>query len=236
MGYRDLLKEATRLKKEKKYDEACQTLRVAFQSADVGEYIDIHERLRLPVYLCFANRDDEAWFELNRLSTTYQDSISQIAIRSKMQKFLEDEGRLIDAAFFLAWVYILELKHKIDLIVNIHAAADKWANEESMIVEMKDGSFASLDFRRINDGREPFAFTNAGNPIYDVAHNHTLTSLNDMLDINVIEDCFVGLCEKIGNCEAPSIIAEKIIEIIDGEYASGEWVADLHSFFREQLS
>ncbi len=236
MGYRDLLKEATLLKKASKYDEACQTLRVAFQSADVGEYIDIHERLRLPVYLCFANRDDEAWFELNRLSTVYQDSISQIAIRTKMQKFLEDEGKLVDAAFFLAWVYLIELKHKIDLIVDIHDAADKWANEDPMMVEMKDGSIAALDFRKIDDGREPFAFTKSGSPIYDVAHNHILTSLNNMLDVNVIENCFVGICEKIGDDEAPAIIAEKIIEIIGGKYISGEWVAELHSFFREQLA
>lgn len=236
MGYRDLLKEATRLKKEKKYDEACQTLRVAFQSADVGEYIDIHERLRLPVYLCFANRDDEAWSELNRLSSEYQDSISQIAIRSKMQKFLEDEGKLIDAAFFLAWVYLLELKHKIDFIVNIHDAADKLANEEPIIVEMNDGSFSNLDFRRIYDGREPFAFTSSGNPIYDVAHGHILASLNNMLDMNVIESCFIEICEKIGDDDAPAIIAKKIVEIIDGKYLSGEWVAELHSFFREQLT
>ncbi|WP_218135460.1 hypothetical protein [Serratia marcescens] len=235
MGYRDLLKEATRLKKEKKYDEACQTLRVAFQSADVSEYIDIHERLRLPVYLCFANRDDEAWFELNRLSSTYQDSISQIAIRSKMQKFLEDEGKLIDAAFFLAWVYILELKHKIDLIVNIHAAADKWANEESMIVEMKDGGFASLDFRKINDGREPFAFTNAGNPIYDVAHNHMLASLNRRLTVEVIEDEFLDVCCKIDRLDLPPAIADKILEIVGSDDYSKEWVSDLHNFFREQL-
>lgn len=235
MDYRELLKEATRLKKEKKYDEACQTLRVAYQSSGVGEVILIQERLRLPMYLLLAGRRDEGWAELNRLAGQYHAPYDQIPIRNQMRIFAEKEGRWNDALFFSAWVYVMHLKHEIDFIKSVHHQADINANEEPLRFEREDGSIFELDFRKMDVDKATFAYTENGNPIFDVAHNHMLESLNRRLDIDVMEGEFDGLCRNIDRPDLPPAIADKILEIIELEDETGEWVSDLHQFFRQQL-
>ncbi len=124
MGCRELLKLATQLKKDKKYDEACQTLRVAYQSADVDEIILIEDRLRLPMYLLLAGQGDEGWYELNRLIGEYLSPHEQIAIRNQMSIFTEKEKRWNDAIFYSAWVYILEIQEDIHFIKSVSDYAD----------------------------------------------------------------------------------------------------------------
>ncbi|EKN5104225.1 hypothetical protein DYG63_20275 [Yersinia enterocolitica] len=232
MGYRDLLKEATQLKKQKRYNEASQMLKDAYQEAREDEYVDIHERLRLPTYLCFADKDEEAWTELERLAGKYTDPISQIAIRSKMQKFLEDDDRLNDSLVYLAWVYVLDLKYRIDQIIEMHQAADHSALEEPLKVEMDDGKIVTLDFNKMNQNQQPLAFTELGNPIYDVAHNHLLKSLNDRLNPERIEYGFEELCIKLNRQDLPPIITDKILEILGGQDDIGAWVDDLYDFLK----
>ena len=89
---RDLLMEATALKKEKKYVEACEKLREAY-SADGAENLMIQERLRLPMYLLLAGRNDEGWDELNRLNAQYADQFSQPIIANQMRVFCKKEGK-----------------------------------------------------------------------------------------------------------------------------------------------
>jgi hypothetical protein len=84
--------EATALKREKKYIEACEKLREAY-SADGAENLMIEERLRLPMYLLLAGRNDEGWDELNRLNARYVDQISQPTIANQMRVFLKKEGK-----------------------------------------------------------------------------------------------------------------------------------------------
>jgi hypothetical protein len=88
---RNLLKEATALKKEKKYIEACEKLRKAY-SADGAENLMIEDRLRLPMYLQLAGKNDEGWDELNRLLTKYVDPFSQPRIANQMKIFLRKEN------------------------------------------------------------------------------------------------------------------------------------------------
>ncbi|MBU1339480.1 MAG: hypothetical protein KKD56_10475, partial [Acidobacteria bacterium] len=52
----------------------------------------IQERLRLPMYLQLAGRNDEAWDELNRLNVQYVDQFSQPVIANQMRVFLQKEG------------------------------------------------------------------------------------------------------------------------------------------------
>ena len=87
---RILLKEATALKKEKKYIEACEKLREAY-SADGAENLMIEDRLRLPMYLQLAGKNDDGWDELNRLSEKYVDEFSQPRIAHQMKIFLRKE-------------------------------------------------------------------------------------------------------------------------------------------------
>ena len=89
---RDLLKEATALKREKKYADACEKLREAY-SSDGAENLMIEERLRLPMYLLLAGRNDEGWEELNRLNARYIDQFSQPVIANQMRVFRKKEGK-----------------------------------------------------------------------------------------------------------------------------------------------
>lgn len=88
---RTLLKEATALKRLKRYDDAVAMLRRAYDAPTECPMM-IQERLRLPMYLQLAGRNDEAWDELNRLNVQYVDQFSQPVIANQMRVFLQKEG------------------------------------------------------------------------------------------------------------------------------------------------
>jgi len=88
---RNLLKDATALKREKKFIEACEKLREAY-SADGAENLMIEDRLRLPMYLQLAGKNDEGWAELNSLSARYVDQFSKPRIAHQMTIFLRKEN------------------------------------------------------------------------------------------------------------------------------------------------
>lgn len=242
MGCRELLKLATQLKQDKKYDEACQTLRVAYQSADVDEIILIEDRLRLPMYLLLAGQGDEGWYELNRLIGEYLSPHEQIAIRNQMRIFTEKEKRWNDAIFYSAWVYILEIQEDIHFIKSVSDYADAEAcrkkSEGNIYVEYinNSGEKTRLDITSmLEPGKEPYAYTSSGNPIYECAYTHILNRLNKKLEIDVIEKHFSTLCKKISKEWLPPVIAQKIIEIIEYYKPTDDWVTYLHSFLREEL-
>lgn len=87
---RGLLKEATALKKEKKFAQACSKLREAY-SAEGSENLMIEDRLRLPMYLQLAGQNDEGWKELNRLDAKHTDQFSEARILAQMSIFLKKE-------------------------------------------------------------------------------------------------------------------------------------------------
>lgn len=88
---RNLLKEATSLKKEKKYLVACNKLLEAY-SADGADMLMIEERLRFPMYLQLAGKNDEGWAELNELLKKHNDQFSNQVILKQMQIFLKKEN------------------------------------------------------------------------------------------------------------------------------------------------
>lgn len=88
---RNVLMEATALKKEKKYIEACDKLREAYVS-DGAENLMIEDRLRLPMYLQLAGKNDDGWDELNRLNARYTDQFSQPRIANQMRIFIKKES------------------------------------------------------------------------------------------------------------------------------------------------
>ena len=87
---RILLKEATALKK-KKYLPACDKLREAYAAEGAGNLM-IEERLRLPMYLQLAGKNDAGWNELNRLAANYADPWSQAIIAKQRKIFLRKEN------------------------------------------------------------------------------------------------------------------------------------------------
>lgn len=88
---RILLKEATALTRDKKYIEACDKLREAY-AADGAVNLMIEDRLRLPMYLQLAGKNDDGWTELNRLSARYVDQFSRPMIANQLRIFLRKEN------------------------------------------------------------------------------------------------------------------------------------------------
>lgn len=88
---RKLLKEATALKKEKKFELACQKLREAYK-ADGAEQLMIEERLRLPMYLQLAGKNQEGWKELIRLSQLHaEDGYLTSSIEKQKRIFIKKQ-------------------------------------------------------------------------------------------------------------------------------------------------
>jgi len=90
---RNLLKEATALKKDKKYIEACNKLREAY-NAEGADTLMIEERLRLAMYLQLAGKNDEGWADLNRLLKKYNDPFTNATILKQIQIFLKKENNV----------------------------------------------------------------------------------------------------------------------------------------------
>ena len=86
-----LLREATVLKRARRFLDACEKLRQAY-AAPGAENLMIEDRLRLPMYLQLAGRNDDGWDELNRLATQYTDPFSQPRIAHQRTVFLRKEN------------------------------------------------------------------------------------------------------------------------------------------------
>lgn len=106
---RELLKEATKLKKENRLVEACAKLREAYEAPDAS-FLMIEDRLRLPMYLQLTGKNDEGWAVLNELNVRHVDVFSQAIIANQIRVFLEKEGRFRDALTWAAWAICKELE------------------------------------------------------------------------------------------------------------------------------
>lgn len=89
---REKLKEATVLKKQKKYLEACEKLKQAYLSPGSENFM-IEDRLRLPMYLLLGGKGEEGWQEMMRLREKYTDYFSKIKIKSQIEIFCRKEGK-----------------------------------------------------------------------------------------------------------------------------------------------
>ena len=114
---RKLLKEATKLKREKKYIEACEKLNEAYSSKGANELMT-KERLRLPMYLQLAGKNDEGWKILNELNVKYLDVFSQAEIANQMRIFLQKEKKFKNAALFAIWSICKEVERDRDNLKN----------------------------------------------------------------------------------------------------------------------
>lgn len=92
----------------------CDTLKRAYELA--GSEISLHERLRLPMYLQLANRNDEGWKDLSDLNILYLDSQSQYIIADKMRIFLQKEKRALSAIPFGIYSFCKEIDFLLEEI------------------------------------------------------------------------------------------------------------------------
>ena len=109
---RELLKEATQLKKAGDWNGAIQSLRQAYKySKSEGISYGANVYLRLPKYLYEAGRADEAWSEYNRLlseglngkaPSKEMAEVNQSQIYGSMAGQLKKEKKFYDAAIYQA--------------------------------------------------------------------------------------------------------------------------------------
>ena len=93
---KEKLKKATKKKKEDKLDEAIEILKETFLEDKKNE-LPMSDRLRLPMYLQKANRNEEGWQELSRLLSTRSVGFDRCDILDKMSLFRKREKAYDDA-------------------------------------------------------------------------------------------------------------------------------------------
>lgn len=196
---RTLLKEATALKRAKRYDEAVAMLRRAYQTPPGP--MRIEERLRLPMYLQLAGRADEGWGEMNRLNITYVDPSSQITIAAHIAAFLRKEGKYKNAALFAVWTLF---KYK-ELDVDTHASLLQMADQ----MPASDAEWKALGLPPIPWGRKTGTTPN-GNPIYDVSYPAVKNRLAEDYDTEAIRD---ALDRDLAKVVADEIISAMVTDL-----------------------
>lgn len=121
ISYRDetkaelLMKEASDLKKEKRYTEAISKIHEAF-SSDGVEYLGLWAKLKLVTYLQLDNKWDEAWRVLNEANVFYTSPESQYAISDKMRLHLQREGKYDYAIPLGIYSLIKEVEYRRDIL------------------------------------------------------------------------------------------------------------------------
>ncbi|BFU76933.1 hypothetical protein ALC152_01480 [Arcobacter sp. 15-2] len=108
-----LLTDAVQLKKEKRFDEACTLLKESYKLA--GDDLSIVARLRLPMYLQLANKNDEGWSDITNLNVLYLDAYSQMCINKQMRIFLSKEKKFMNAIPFGIYSYCKEIEYNLDM-------------------------------------------------------------------------------------------------------------------------
>lgn len=173
---RDLLKEATALKKEKKFIEACDKLHEAYL-ADGAEDLMIEDRLRLPMYLQLAGKNEDGWDELNRLLAKYNDQFSQPTIANQMRVFLQKEGKAKKAVLYGIWT-----------LCKVIEANNKNLDSCYRLADSKE--------RLILDSEPVVGQTPNGNPIYDSSYQFFVDRVNKQFTREEIESHITPLLKK----------------------------------------
>lgn len=179
---RELLKVATQLKKEKKYDEACEKLREAF-STEGSENLMAKERLRLPMYLQLAGKNDEGWRILNELNISYTDVYSQADIANQMRVFLQKEKKFEKAILFGAWNICKGIECYQSSIDGCISMADEMAKLD-------------MDFQSFSKNDEIYAHTPSGNAITDQAYKLFQERIASSSSLEGVKDSLIPMLKK----------------------------------------
>jgi hypothetical protein len=159
LSARELLKVATQLKKEKRFDEACDKLNEAF-SASGNEDLMIKDFLRLPMYFQLAGKNDDGWRVLNELNIKHTDVFSQADIAYQMRVFLQKEKKFELAFQFSVWNICKQIERDYSNIKDSEKMTDQMAKINSDY-SLEDDS---------DEQAEIFGKTKKGNAITDKAY------------------------------------------------------------------
>lgn len=110
-----LMKEASLLKKEKRYDEAILKINEAFNS-EGSNYLGLPDKLKLVTYLQLNKQFDEAWRVLNEVNVLYTSAESQHAISDKMRLHFQREGKFDYAIPLGIYSLIKEVEYRKDIL------------------------------------------------------------------------------------------------------------------------
>lgn len=191
---REILKEATILKREKKYNEACEKLREAF-SLEGADNLMVKERLRLPMYLQLANRNDEGWKILNEMNIEFTDVFSQAEIADQMRVFLQKESKYSQAMLFAVWSICKEIERdKYNIQGSINLADQLAANKDAFGFLSEGGSV------------EVYGTTPKGNPITDRAYRMFHDRVRDRSSVDGVRDRILPFLKKTKKIVWPMIL------------------------------
>lgn len=199
---REILKEATALKKEKKYDDACEKLKKAFAS-EGAEDLMIKERLRLPMYLQLAKKNDEGWRTLNELNIKYTDVFSQAEIANQMRVFLQKEKKHTQAIIASAWSICKEIERDKYNIKEIIKLSDKSASNKN-----------GFDFLGDNTTKTAYGKTPKGNPITDRFYKICADRIIDSVSADGVGHRILPLLKKAKKVELLGSLSNSISEYL----------------------
>jgi hypothetical protein len=198
---REMLKEATVLKKEKKYDEACDKLKQAFMSKGASDLM-AKERMRLPMYLQLAKKNDEGWKILNEINVEYTDVFSQAEIANQMRVFLQKEKNYIEAVLFSIWNICKEVERDRFNIQSSINLTDQWAlNKEE---------FGSNE----EEKETVYGKTPKGNPITDSTYKMFNDRVNKNISKSGVSDNISTLLKKAKKEELIDSLSKSISKFL----------------------
>lgn len=199
---REMLKEATALKKEKKYDEACEKLKEAF-SADGSDELMVKERMRLPMYLQLTKKNDEGWRILNELNVKYTDVFSQAEIANQMRVFLQKEKKYTQAIIFSVWGICKEVVRDRYNIQGSIDLADQLASTEQ-----------EFGFLSEQSNEKVYGKTPKGNPITDSAYKMFIDRIEDNISVQGVSERILPLLKKDKKLDLVEAIAVPVSEYL----------------------
>lgn len=203
---RELLKQATQLKKEKKYDEACEKLNEAFV-ADGHENLMTKEFLRLPMYLQLAGKNDDGWRALNEMNIKFIDIYSQSDIANQMRIFLQKEKKFKLAIQFTVW----------SICKNIEIYRSNIKNSENFADEMAelDEEFLLDDESELNI--QVVGKTRKENPITDQSYLSFKEGISYLQSLDGVTDILKGNIKKAKLSDVEKDICQAIFDYLNNQ-------------------
>ncbi|HBR3802244.1 hypothetical protein [Klebsiella pneumoniae] len=262
--YRELLKEATQLKRKKEFDAACEKLKEAYSHRG-GEYWTIAESLRLPTYLQLAGRRKEALQAFNDLllqnkyisqsGSTFNQSVDANGmvsaginfnlntgtlgvIHKSISAFYGEEFDVENQLLHYCVAYVFEVISKIELIQSMYKMADDYP---LLINEVTGGNdeLRALNLKveeNRNKEMPAHTYTSKGNPVRDVAFPHSREFVLKKTNVDNVIDEIDLLSRRCGLVDIHiEQLAEKIINSIDkADLHTDTWIKDIKDVILEK--
>jgi len=227
---RDLLKETTQLKKEKRYDEACEKLKEAY-SANGSEELMIQDYLRLPMYLQLAGKSDEGWKALDEIRIQNKDNFNESTIAKQIKIFFRKEKKYELAVLFSAWEICEIIESQEDMLQSCINMANTSVESDKYFSELGISPFNS------NKGLQ-YGVTPKGNPIHDHGYHIFSQNLTKTKSLESIKEAIIKDLVKTDFIDKENEIAKDLQKYIlsKKEYHLNEVMIVMKKYITGDLS